>query len=661
MNSTVRPDAEKFALRVADAVPSLLAYWDATLSCRFSNLAYARCFGTDPDRLIGQPMREVLGAELFAFHEPYVLRVLEGKRQVFAGLLAGDGAGLRQAITHYEPFVSDGEVVGFASQLTVDPDAAPSAPERPSPLERAMRSLQDAMARRRGVEESLFELQQRLALTLASIEAGFIATDRTGRVTSINAVAERVTGWRSTEAVGIDFWKVFSRDDRQPSPGTRGLVDVLVELGLSLPTAQRIVVVARDGRRTPVEAKSCLTYGGDGAVRGVVIVFRDMTRLLAAEEESNRLAAIVKSSQDAIIGKTLAGRITSWNPGAERMFGYSADEAVGRPIQMLFPTDRLPEEMRIISDVVRGSTVPPFDTVRRAKDGRLLEVSVSISPIRDGHGRIVGASKIARDVSRQRRAERLEAENLHIREVTRTKNAFFANMSHELRTPLNAIIGFAELLQRGAATVGSPKFDLYVGNILSSGRHLLELVNDILDVAKIESGKLRFHPQPVDLRELFAESVETVRPDASQKGIALAWTVDEDLTGIVVDPSRLQQVLYNYLSNALKFTPRGGSVTARARPQDARRFRIEVEDTGIGIEPADIESLFSEFSQLERGYSAGHRGSGLGLALTKRLVEAQGGTVGVHSLPGIGSVFFATLERVPATEAPPGAAKDGRP
>lgn len=238
--------------------------------------------------------------------------------------------------------------------------------------------------------------------------------------------------------------------------------------------------------------------------------------------------------------------------------------------------------------------------------------------------------------------------NAELERATRLKSEFLANMSHELRTPLNAIIGFAELMHDGRVGPVSAAHQEYLGDILTSSRHLLQLINDILDLSKIEAGKMEFHPEPVELTKVIAEVTDILRPIAAQKRIRVEPQVDASIVQAVIDPAKLKQVLYNYLSNALKFTPEGGRITVRALPEGSRDFRLEVEDTGIGIAAEDQSRLFQEFQQLDGGTNKRYQGTGLGLALTKRIVEAQSGHVGVVSSPGEGSCFFAVLPRLPA-------------
>ena len=269
-----------------------------------------------------------------------------------------------------------------------------------------------------------------------------------------------------------------------------------------------------------------------------------------------------------------------------------------------------------------------------------------------------------RDLTEQKAGEesllrgiQLAEENQRVQEASRLKSEFLANMSHELRTPLNAIIGFAELLYDGQVTPDMPQFKDFMHDILTSGQHLLQLINDVLDLSKVEAGRLEFHPEETDIRQIVGESIG----DPADAGRAKA---DRHRAGDragasrprFVDRARLKQVLYNYLSNAIKFTPEKGRIPVRVVAEDADHFRIEVTDTGIGISAEDLPRLFIEFNQLEAGAAKKHQGTGLGLALTRRLVEAQGGSVGVRSTPGAGQ---HVLRGVAATRHARHA--DGRP
>jgi signal transduction histidine kinase len=259
------------------------------------------------------------------------------------------------------------------------------------------------------------------------------------------------------------------------------------------------------------------------------------------------------------------------------------------------------------------------------------------------------ALRRARDELEERVAERTEAlkrQNQRVEEANRLKSEFLANMSHELRTPLNAIIGFSELLHDGKVGPMATKQKEFLNNVLISSRHLLKLINDILDLSKVEAGKMEFRPEPVVIAELVMEVIETVRALAAKKRLGITSEIDPSIETVLLDRSKLKQVLYNYVSNAIKFTGDDGTIVIRVVPEGASEFRLEVQDSGIGIREDDLRHLFVEFRQLDSTAGKKYQGTGLGLALTKRLLEAQGGRWGVESVLGKGSTFFAILPRV---------------
>jgi signal transduction histidine kinase len=266
-------------------------------------------------------------------------------------------------------------------------------------------------------------------------------------------------------------------------------------------------------------------------------------------------------------------------------------------------------------------------------------VSYNATTFYDRDRRLQGVFAAARDVTVQKRFEQ------SLQEANRMKSEFLANMSHELRTPLNGIIGFTEFLADEKPGPLQPKQKEYLGDVLSSARHLLQLINDVLDLAKIESGRTEVRVELVELRRLAGEVRDILRGLVAEKRIRLAIDVSSDLTTVEVDPRLLKQVLYNYLSNAIKFTPEAGQVAMRITPEGGDCFRVEVEDTGIGIRTEDLGRLFVEFQQLDSSSSKRYSGTGLGLALSKRIVEVQGGSVGVESKLGAGSRFWALLPR----------------
>ncbi|MDH0865024.1 hybrid sensor histidine kinase/response regulator [Mitsuaria sp. GD03876] len=273
---------------------------------------------------------------------------------------------------------------------------------------------------------------------------------------------------------------------------------------------------------------------------------------------------------------------------------------------------------------------------------RVLARAIDYAIVRAGEAR----ERLRAQALRLRSAE-LELENKRILEDSRRKGLNLANMSHELRTPLNAIIGFSQLMVDGAPSLEGAVVQRYAGHILTSGRHLLALINDVLDLARIEAAGLELHPCATAVAEVAREVIDVVTGSFTDKPMQVELAVDPALGPVWTDPLRLRQVLYNYLSNAWKFTPANGRLVVRVGSAGAGRFRIEVQDTGPGIGPADLRRLFTEFTQLPCEERSRYRGTGLGLALTKRIVEAQGGHVGAHSVPGQGATFFAELPDPP--------------
>jgi protein-histidine pros-kinase len=362
---------------------------------------------------------------------------------------------------------------------------------------------------------------------------------------------------------------------------------------------------------------------------------------------------LLDAAPDALVITDEAGLIRMANTRSAQLFGYTREELIGTPIEALVPAryrDRHPAHR---ADYAAASRARPMgegsDLCALRKDGSEFAAEISLSPLATPHGRCTIAA--IRDISERRR---LEAERRRgLEEANRLKTQLLANMSHELRSPLNAIIGFAKLMYHGRVGALAETHREYLGDILTSAEHLLHLINDVLDLSKVEAGCMEFAPEPVDLAQLTQEVHGSLRALALAKQITLESEVDSDCTSVELDSGRLKQVLYNYLSNALKFTQDGGCVRLTARLVDSETLRIEVSDSGIGIHSADLDSLFVPFRQLDSSASKLHQGTGLGLALTKRIVEQQGGHVGVISEYGRGSTFYAVLPRRHAAQPRP--------
>ena len=306
--------------------------------------------------------------------------------------------------------------------------------------------------------------------------------------------------------------------------------------------------------------------------------------------------AIVDSSDDAIVSKDLHSTIMSWNKGAERVFGYSAEEMIGESIIKLLPPDRPNEEAQILARLQRGERVEHFETRRQRKDGRVIDVSLTISPIRSSEGVIVGASKIARDITEQKAALRKLAEtHEQLQRADRVKTEFLTTLSHELRTPLNAILGWVQILKDGATeediVQGIPIIERNV-------RVQSQMIEDLLDMSRIEAGKVSLDVQRVDLAAVVGAGIETVRPAAKAKNIRLT-SAFASVNGIVMgDKDRLQQIFWNLLANAVKFTPKNGRVHVVIKRIDSH-VAIDVTDTGQGIAPEFLGQVFDRFRQAD--------------------------------------------------------------
>jgi PAS domain S-box-containing protein len=317
------------------------------------------------------------------------------------------------------------------------------------------------------------------------------------------------------------------------------------------------------------------------------------------------------------------------------MFGFTAEEMIGQPITKIIPGDRLAEEDLVLSRIRAGLPIEPFETVRQRKDGTPVDISLAVSPIRTASGLIIGASKIARDISVQRALTR-EAE-----EANRTKDEFLATLSHELRTPLNAVLGYTRMLRAG--TLGTDRQGRAIDVIERNAALLHQLVSDVLDVSGIVTGKMRVNPVECDLSGVLQAACESVRPTADAKGVAIVVRTPSTPVMIRCDVDRMQQVIWNLLANGVKFTPRGGRVTVTL-DTTGNAARITVSDTGIGIRPEALAHVFQRFWQGESVNSRHTGGLGLGLALARHFVELHGGTIAAQSAgPGQGATFTVTL------------------
>jgi PAS domain S-box-containing protein len=399
-------------------------------------------------------------------------------------------------------------------------------------------------------------------------------------------------------------------------------------------------------RATPLRSLEGEVFKWFGANMDIEDQKRIEASLRESEATAAYVAAIVESSDDAIISTSLKGIIKSWNHGAEKLYGYTEAEVLGKSVTMLIPPERAGEESKLLNSIRNGERINHFETVRRRKDGTDVDVSLTASPIQSRAGDVIGMSKTARDISWNKRVEE-ERERLLAREsdaraaaeeANRLKDEFLATISHELRSPLNAILGWARLLRD--PKVRDEQLERALEIVERNAQAQTRLIEDLLDVSRITSGKLSIQMRPVNLNSTAQGAIADLRPAAEAKGIDMRIIEGEEEIKLLGDADRLQQVVWNLLSNAIKFTPEGGRIEAELK-RFGERAELRISDTGRGISPEFLPHIFDRFRQATGGDSRARAGLGLGLAIVRYIVEAHGGSVSVNSAGvGQGATFI---------------------
>ncbi len=516
-------------------------------------------------------------------------------------------------------------------------------------LAKANEGLLAEISERKHTEEELRKSEERFQLATRATNDVVWDWDLVTNELWWNEGFQKMFGYRADQIEpGIESWTSRLHPDDLKDIG-HSIHEVIDSGGHSWAGEYRFR--RADGSYALVADRGYVVHDSEGKPVRMLGSMMDITERKRVEAELFKLASIVEYTDDAIIGKALDGTILSWNTGAEKLFGYSAEEVVGKHLPALFPPDRLDEEPQIIERIMRGESIDHYETVRISKEGAHIPISLVVSPIKDADGAIVGISKIARDITERKQIEEeLRQARDSALESARLKSEFLANMSHEIRTPMNGVIGMTGLLLDSELNAEQRDF---TETIRSSADSLLTIINDILDFSKIEAGKLHFEMLDFDMRTIVESTVELLAERAQAKEIELASLVDSNVpTQVRGDAGRLRQVLVNLVSNAVKFTETG-EVTVRATKESETdthvMIRYAVNDTGIGISPEAARRLFQAFTQADGSTTRKYGGTGLGLAISRQIVELMGGKIGVESEPGKGSTFWFTvrLEKQP--------------
>jgi PAS domain S-box-containing protein len=513
------------------------------------------------------------------------------------------------------------------------------------------RRLLENISQHQSVEASLLAQNEWFRTTLSSIGDAVIATDAEGRVVFLNPVAERLSGWTYAEALGKDLPDIFNIVDRRTGlPADNPSTRVLAE-GIHVSLANHTLLIAKDGTHIPINDSGAPIRDDSGHTSGAVLVFRDVSEQQRAQQLQERLVAIIESSDDAIISKDFNAIITSWNTGAERMYGYTAEEAIGQPIDLLIPPDWPNDVPHILGRIRRGERLEHYETKRMTKDGRVLDVSLSVSPIHDADGTVIGASKIARDITERKQRERELARALEQEQQARaeaehavqSRDEFLSVAAHELKTPVTSLRGFAETMLRQLdrrQTLDPERIRLVLTRIDEQSKKLSSLISQLLDISRIQAGRLVLERRRMDVTTLVKEAITMAQDTTRTHTITLRA---EPVGDITIDALRFEQVLINLLDNAIKYSPEGGDIAVEIMPVESEGICIAVTDHGLGVSPEHRPRLFERFY---RGQQEGYfSGMGLGLYISRQIIELHGGQL-LAEFPESGGTRFVI--RLPA-------------
>jgi PAS domain S-box-containing protein len=482
---------------------------------------------------------------------------------------------------------------------------------------------------------SLDARQQKFALDQHAIVA---VTDVQGTITYVNDRFCAVSKYPHEELIGQNYRLVSS--GCHPTEFFAALYRTLSQGGV---WRGEICNRAKDGSPYWVETTIVPFKELDGKPSSYVAIQTDVTESKRAGRDRAQLAAIVESADIAILSKTLDGNIQTWNPGAERLFGYCAEEMIGRPVSQLLPADRKEEEQMILDRIREGDRVQHYESVRIRKDGSPVDVLLTVSPLRDEHGRIAGASKIAQDISARRKLElEREAVLAELVRMNAERNRFLGMAAHDLRSPLSGVYGLLQMMRDDPAL--SEDHRELVALMIDTCEGMVPLIDDLLDLAAVELGTLRLNLAPVSIRPFFEKVVAFSNTLAHSKGTRVRLECASSLPESVHwDPSRVTQIITNLVSNAVKYSPPRSEVRIEVGQVPGGGVKVRVIDQGPGISPEEQASLFKPYARTSARPTGGEKSTGLGLAIARRVVTAHGGSIGVDSTVGSGAVFWFVL------------------
>ncbi len=540
---------------------------------------------------------------------------------------------------------------------------------------------------RKQAEEALLKAGALQSAIFNSANFSSIATDANGVIQIFNVGAERMLGYTAAEVMNqitpadiSDPQEVIARAHALSlelgTPITPGFEALVFKASRGIEDIYELTYIRKDTSRFPAVVSVTALRDAQDAIIGYLLIGTDNTARKQIEEEQKKLdqrlrdqhfytRSLIESNIDALMTTDPRGIITDVNKQTEALTGCTRDELIGAPFKNYF-TDAGRAEAGI-KRVLNEGKVTNYELTARARDGKLTVVSYNATTFHDRDRRLQGVVAAARDVTEVKRFEQtLQQKNVELEDASRMKSEFLANMSHELRTPLNAIIGFSEVLRDGLMGEMTVQQRGFIGDIFSSGKHLLSLINDILDLSKVEAGKMLLDLEPVEVSSLCENSLSIIREKAASRQIRMKMDTAGAPGPMQADARKIKQILYNLLSNAVKFSNEGGEVTlhaGRVPRADVGRLsgrwmgrsfalpdnefeeflRISVTDSGIGISNDGLQRLFQPFSQIDTGLARKFEGTGLGLAMVKLLAELHGGAVAVESAVGEGSCFSVWL------------------